>query len=490
MADSKSDSKSGGRSGAKSGTDPGTTSDTTGGQKKATGGEPVASGASELGQDAQPHYTPQLHKVDSATLPANSILPANNKGPANSIGPALDALIAQATVTPLTPDPVPRDPVTRAPAPVFRSQSFAELVALPPKSWLIETVLGPGDLGMIYGPPGSGKSFLVIDAIFAACRGAQWALRFAIPRPLRVAYCAGEGLGGLPQRFVAAAHQHGVDDLPNFTFFACAPQLFTPAREPQHAPAETMRQFVHEWQQRTTPDTGPDAGTAPALDILIIDTLHSATAGADENSAQDMGRVLAAGKAAARTLGCAVILVHHSNKAGTGERGSSALRGAMDFMLEVKPAAGRFVMSCEKLKDAPAWPPQTFSLVALGDSARVWWDEPGAPASAAGKQQQDIDAILALLQAQPGLRYTATALAEAIGLGGSKQIFRLLPKAMQHGAALSTGQLRAGLKDAARDGGPHNPRMYWWEPAADPSGANTTWLAGGHRHHPAGGGGD
>lgn len=468
-------------------------------KENATGGEPMASGASELGRDAHTHYTPNsgkngngidpLSEIDALVEQASVELPgaltvrkvqrlvdqvADYEGDAlKAMLEALRALVGhlsaeerkQLHLFPLFQPPKQPEQIERflascpAPAgtPVFQPKSFADLLALPPKEWLIEPVLGPGDIGMIYGPPGSGKSFLVIDAIFAACRGGQWAMRFDTARALSVAYCAGEGLGGLPQRFAAAAQQHGVDDLPNFTFFDSAPQLFVPDREDSDATAETIGQFVREWQQRQKNDT---AGT---LDILIVDTLHSATAGADENSAQDMGQVLAAVKAASKALGCAVILVHHSNKAGTGERGSSAMRGAMDFMIEVKPTAGKFAMECAKLKDAPAWKPQAFDLVELGDSARVWWDVPGEIDSRSGKQEKDIEAILSTLKAKPGTRYTASALAEAIGMGGSKQIFRLLPKAMQ-----ADEYVRSGLKDPSKDSGPHNPQMYWWE-SSDPS---------------------
>ena len=271
---------------------------------------------------------------------------------------------------------------------------------------------------------------------------------------MTVAYCAGEGVSGLSQRFATAAQHYNINDLPGFTFFDMAPQLFTPERETDNATADGIGRFVREWQDRQT------AGQVGSLDLLIVDTLHSAIAGADENSSQDMGQVLKAVKAAARALGCAVMLVHHSNKAGTGERGSSALRGAMDCMIELKPTAGKFVMECAKLKDGAAWKPQTFDLVELDESAVVQWDEPGELDGKSGKQAKDTEAILTALRGSPGTRYTTTLLAEAIGMGRSKQIFRLLRKVMQENA-----NVQVGLKDPSKDGGPHNPKMYWWEPS-------------------------
>lgn len=344
-------------------------------------------------------------------------------------------------------------------SPKFKRMGLPSLLAMPPKEWLIDQVFGARDLVMVYGAPGSGKSFLVIDMIFAACLGHSFARRFGTAKRLTVAYCAGEGASGLPQRFAAAAEHYDVSDLPSFTFFDAAPQLYT-QRHGDAADAYTasIDEFVREWQQCQA------AGNAGQLDLLVIDTMHSATIGADENSALDMGRVLQATKAAVSALGCAVLLVHHSNKQGTGERGSSALRGAMDCMIEVKPSASKFVMSCEKLKDGEVWKPQTFDLLSVGDtgSVRIWWDEVTGSDGKIGKQDQDVTSLVALLKSAAGTRYTATALAEGIGMGGSKQIFKLLPQAMK-----AEPGIKSGLKHPSRDASPQNPTMYWYESSAE-----------------------
>ena len=335
----------------------------------------------------------------------------------------------------------------------FAPMSLDDLVSLPPKQWMIDQVIGKGDIGMIYGAPGCGKTFVVIDLIFSACLGQLFAMRFDVDRPLNVAYAAGEGISGLPSRFLAAKEFYGVDKMPNFTFFATTPQFYMGNDSPF---IHSIIGFVNEWKQRQAD------GQARPLDILIIDTLHSATAGADENSARDMGIVLKLAKDAATELGCAVLLVHHTNKNGTAERGSSALRGAMDTMIEIRrisDTGAKAVMSCAKLKDGEAWKDQTFDLVESGDSVRVWWDLPSNSAEGGNKKQDsDADAIVSLLKAGPGQRYTANSIAEAIGMGDSKQIFKLLPLAMK-----AEGGIKAGLKNPNKDSSPHNPMMYWFQ---------------------------
>lgn len=326
-------------------------------------------------------------------------------------------------------------------APVFTPRGLAALLSMPPKQYLIDQVLGAGDVGTLYGQPGSGKTFVIIDMIFAACLGRQWAMRFDVTKRLQVAYCAGEGVSGLPSRFTAAAEFYGVDDLPTFTFFDATPQLFDTGAH------ESVDRFILEWKERQA------AGQAEQLDLLIVDTLHAATVGADENSAQDMGLVLSLAKRATKELGCAVLLVHHSNKAGTGERGSSSLRGAMDVMIEVKQVAGKFAMSCEKLKDGQKWKEQTFDLLAVGESesVRIWWDEPSDSPSGASKYT---DALLAELQKRPGVKFTAKQLAEIVDAKQTASINAL-------NRLVEKGSIKRELMDETKPPSSRNPWVYY-----------------------------
>lgn len=291
----------------------------------------------------------------------------------------------------------------------FRPLLLADLIMFPPKEWLVDNLFGPRDLLMIYGPPGGGKTFVVIDLIFAACLGRPFAGCFNVTRPLTVAYCAGEGSGGLSQRFQAAAQHYRVEQLANFFFFQAVPQL---AGSQEAATDGSMQHFVEEWRERHELGEGPDQ-----LDLLIIDTLHSATVGMDENSAKDAGYVLEAMKFAARELQCAVLVVHHTNRAKSGERGSSAFRGAMDAMIEVTTKGKTCKIACQKLKDGVAWEPRPFTLLAMGRSARVEWlpPEPGKGATASGQQAQDQERLVAALHEHPTRRFTAKQLAEEIG---------------------------------------------------------------------------
>lgn len=326
----------------------------------------------------------------------------------------------------------------------FPPMTLASLLKLPPKEYIINQVLGAGDLAVIYGPPGCGKTFVVVDLIFCACLGKQWAMRFDIPEPLNVAYCAGEGVSGLPGRFAAAAQRYGVTDLPSFTFFPLVPALHY--EDGQKSTLDTLDTFIGEWQERQEAcEVGP-------LDILIIDTLHSATAGADENSARDMGAILDKCRRAKQALGCAVVLIHHSNRAGTGERGSSALRGAADLMIRVDAGDKNHTMTCDKLKDGEQWIPQEFSLVAMADSVRVWWELPESQEQKDERKSETAKEILKVLS-EATTPKTAKQISDALGIKQQNfnSVKRRLVKQLLVSSDDSPGYYVFAITDAGRE---------------------------------------
>lgn len=334
----------------------------------------------------------------------------------------------------------------------FTPYTMHDLLLRPQKVWLIEGIVGAGDKIMVYGASGTGKSHWVIDLIFSACMGVPFARRFPVARRLNVAYAAGEGVSGLAQRFAAVMDHYSYHDpsfdYPNFTFFDVVPQLYA-GEDAIHS--ERITDFITEWKARQ------DAGQCEQLDILVIDTLHTATAGADENSAKDMGVVLQLVQRATKELGCAVILVHHTGKNGESERGSSALRGAMDTMIHIAKSSDnstRAVMRCAKSKDSEAWKEQTFDLTAHLDSVRVWWDEPSDGATAKGQKAEDKTAILAEMERYAGTRFTSKRLAEAIAKSDNyaRNLLAEIEKA---------GECKRELSDPSKGPSPRNPWVYF-----------------------------
>lgn len=131
-----------------------------------------------------------------------------------------------------------------------------------------------------------------------------------------------------------------------------------------------------------------------------------------------MGKVLHICRWAANELGCAVILVHHTNKSGASERGSSSLRGGMDFMIKIEKISDvppNAIMSCEKLKDGERWIDQSFSLCPQVECKSVYvsWNDLGK-STQIGSNVSNKEKLKAEMKRYPGTRLTCNRLAESI----------------------------------------------------------------------------
>lgn len=105
---------------------------------------------------------------------------------------------------------------------------------------------------------------------------------------------------------------------------------------------------------------------------MIIDTFNRAAPGLDENSSQDMGRILAGMKRLQEITGGLVLVVHHTGKdASKGMRGHSSLLAALDGSIEVERNATSRFWSAAKVKDGEDGKQVAFQLhrVVLGTDA-------------------------------------------------------------------------------------------------------------------------
>lgn len=316
-----------------------------------------------------------------------------------------------------------------------KRHTFTEFLQRPSKEWLCERILGKRDFVLIYGPSGEGKTHTALDAALAFAMGRAFANNFSVCQRLSVAYCTGEGIGGLADRIRALQyHFKPKADIP-FYLYEDVPQLFDANGE------NGALAFLTEWQLAAS------EGLLPAtLDVLILDTLHNSTAGSDENSAKDASIIQSRMRLIRDTLGCAIILVHHSNKNGASERGSSALRAACDTVLRTQKTGQTYTLSCEKLKDGEPWPAQTFQLAEVGNASkgvRVWWLG-DATEEAAGKVT-NADKAIGYLQEFDGQKFTADQIAKGLGLEGAaaKNLYRDL-KALELAGSVSRFDMGKG----------------------------------------------
>ncbi len=231
---------------------------------------------------------------------------------------------------------------TRTPSMRFQRLSASDLANTPPLRWLVRGVLPAEGLAALYGPSGSGKSFLVLDLACAVAGAADvWFSRRVVSAA--VTYCALEGEAGLSKR-LAAWSQFQKKPVPDGLGFVTKPfDLLMPADVDELA--------------KDIKASGGAGG------MIIIDTLNRSAPGADENSSVDMGNLIAASKQLQSMVDGLVLLVHHSGKdASKGLRGHSSLYAALDAAIEVSKADARREWSIAKSKDDETGAIHTFRL--------------------------------------------------------------------------------------------------------------------------------
>lgn len=227
----------------------------------------------------------------------------------------------------------------------FKLRSGADLCNAPPMRWMVRGVLPMEGLAALYGPSGSGKSFLTLDLGAAIAGGSEvWFGRRV--RQCPVTYVCLEGEQGMGKRLNAWKLHHS-------------------------NPVPDALQFVTQPFDLRKVDDVTELATAikavgGAGGLVILDTLNRAAPGVDENSSVDMGRVIAAAKQLQSLTGGLVLLVHHTGKdANKGLRGHSSLHAALDGAIEVCQNDGCRTWRIAKSKDDESGGVRGFKLHAV-----------------------------------------------------------------------------------------------------------------------------
>lgn len=201
---------------------------------------------------------------------------------------------------------------TLQPSKQYTLSTAQQLALFPPLAWAIKRVLPQQGVAAIYGPSGSGKSFLALDLGLAIAEGSRWFGNRVCDLP--VVYVGLEGESGVTNRVQAwtMEHQRNVPD----TFRFLLGQSF-------HLDDDSNVCAL--------------AAVIPKGAVIIIDTLNRAAPTADENSSQDMGRILEGAKSLQALTEGLILIVHHTGKdASRGARGHSSFFAALDAAIEVR----------------------------------------------------------------------------------------------------------------------------------------------------------
>lgn len=190
--------------------------------------------------------------------------------------------------------------------------------------WHVKYVIPKRALTVIYGAPGSSKSFFALDMVAHVVRGLPW--RGHRVRQSRVVYVAAEGAEGFRTRVKAYHEHHG----------AILDGLFV-------RPGSLLLD-MHVTGLCEAVNALGNVG------VVVIDTLAAVTPGANENTSEDMGRAIAHANLITEATGAAVILIHHANKNGE-MRGWSGLLAAADNTIRIERKDDIRTAHIEKQKD-------------------------------------------------------------------------------------------------------------------------------------------
>lgn len=247
-----------------------------------------------------------------------------------------DALIdlPEAPVAPPVAPSVPLVPTLR-----YQLQTSAYMCNLPAIQWRIKNRLPARGLAVIYGPSGSGKSFLALDMLQSLAIGHDW-FGYKV-KQCSVTYIALEGEAGVAGRIKAYQARHG-------------------------STSSNIRYVAQPFKLLDVDDINDlakailAAGTA---DVVVVDTLSRAISGLDENDSKAMGQIIAAAKILQELLGGLLLFIHHTGKdASKGMRGHSLLHAALDCAIEVRRNGDNREWVLAKSKDSEDGASHSFKL--------------------------------------------------------------------------------------------------------------------------------
>jgi len=230
---------------------------------------------------------------------------------------------------------------------------------LKPVDWQVRWLLERNCLAVVFGAPGSMKSFFGISLCCHISSGIPFGGRAVKQGPC--VYICGEGQSGIARRFHAWCIRNDVDieDLPIVV--------------------STVPAFLCEQEQVeiVLSEIKKAADYYGNPELVVIDTL-SRNFGGDENQTADMVHFVGACDQIRAEYQCTVLVVHHSGLSDKNRsRGSMALKASLDTEFKIEMSDQKILtLEAMKMKDAVKPEPISFrpAVVELGV-----YDEDGDP---------------------------------------------------------------------------------------------------------------
>jgi hypothetical protein len=203
--------------------------------------------------------------------------------------------------------------------PPLRRVAVSEFLASPQPTYLVPGLLYRDSLAVVFGPPGTAKTFLMLDLSLCLATGRAWRGETLLPRT-RVHYVMAEGQAVNVGRTLAWLTHHGID------------------------PAE-LEGWFDPWPEAITltPDgvgNYLEAVQADQPGLIVLDTKHAMMDG-DESRPADLKVLRDALEVIRGGSNASVVLVDHSGLGDVGRaRGSNAQKGMVQGEIKMSTIAG------------------------------------------------------------------------------------------------------------------------------------------------------
>jgi len=201
---------------------------------------------------------------------------------------------------------------------------------------LVEGLMTIGSSIVVYGDSNSGKTFWALSVATAIATGADCYGRKTDPG--LVVYLASEAPASIRSRMQAIKKFHGCS-LENLAMVPVPMNFYNGDQD-----ASDVIELVK----------AVEVAKGKPVRLIIGDTLARMSAGANENSGEDMGPVMARFDQVATATKAALMIIHHNGKdAAKGARGWSGIRAHIDTEIEVMEKNGVRSVNVTKQRELP-----------------------------------------------------------------------------------------------------------------------------------------
>lgn len=222
----------------------------------------------------------------------------------------------------------------------FRFVDRVGMRHIPPPEWLVRDFLPQGAYAILFGAPGTFKTFIALDIALSVACGLPTEPTWEVSACGPVLFAAGEGREQIRKRIAAweKTHYHGAE-VENFVLSDPVPHV-----------AEALQPFIE----------GALHGYPNGYKLVVMDNVSRSMQGLNENAQEHASNFTRLVERLQHSLGATVLTLHHTghdDKNKDRARGSSVFGADADTVIRVDRQGKGYLVSMHmtKQRDAPEW---------------------------------------------------------------------------------------------------------------------------------------